>query len=163
MAASTAQRLLEADLDRTDFRIGVAGGQWALATPVSEADWPIVCTWVKAAPREKSPERFLVRWDVAGYNAQPPTGAFWDEGAKTFLATGSWPKGRPGSVVEAVFKVSGWAAPGRGFYHPYDRLALVGHDWSKTNPQYIWTANNVLTDFIALVYRWLNCEAYIGC
>ncbi len=165
MAASSAQRLLEADLARPEFRIGLANGHWELAAPVSEADWPVAFTWVRAAPRERGPARFLVRWDVAGYNEQRPTGAFWDETKKTYLDPGAWPKGVPGSVVEAVFKVTGWAAPGRGFYHPYDRLAWAGHEgqWTQQNPQYLWTKDNVLTDFLVLVHRWLNCEVYLGC
>jgi len=165
VAASSAQRLLEADFARPEFLIGMANGHWEFAAPVSELDWPVVFTWVKAAPREKGPEGFVVRWDVAGYNEQRPTGAFWDEAKKTFLDPGAWPKGQPGSVVEAVFKVAGWAAPGRGFYHPYDRLAWAGHEaqWTQANPRYLWTKESVLTDFITLVHRWLNCESYIGC
>lgn len=165
MATSSAQRLLEADLARPEFRIGVANGHWELAAPVSEVDWPSVFTWVKSAPRDKSPARWLVRWDVADYNALRPTGAFWDEAKKTYLEPGAWPKGAPGSVVEAVFKVAGWAAPGKGFYHPYDRLAWARHEakWTAENPQYLWTKDNVLTDFLVLVHRWLNSEAYLGC
>lgn len=165
MAACSAQRLLEADLARAEFRIGVANGLWELAAPVTEADWPAVFTWIKSAPREKGPARWLVRWDVGDYNAQRPTGAFWDEPRKTYLDPGAWPKGVPGSVVEAVFKVAGWAAPGRGFYHPYDRLAWAGHEtkWAQENPRCLWTKDSVLTDFITLVHRLLTCEAYLGC
>jgi len=163
VTASNAQRLLEADLQRADFRIGVANGHWCLAREMSETDWPAVFTWVRAAPRANGPERLLVRWDLEGYNAHSPTGAFWDQSQKTYLSPGLWPKGRGGSVVAAVFKVHGWAAPGRGFYHPYDRQAQQGHDWARQNPQHIWTTKNVLTDFIALVHRWLNCDDYLGC
>lgn len=165
MANSNAQRLLEADLARPEFLIGMAKGNWELAAPVNEATWPAVFTWVRAAPRAKGPARFLVRWDVSGYGEQRSTGAFWDETKQAYLEPGAWPKGLPGSVVEGVFKVAGWAAPGKGFYHPFDRQAWAGHEakWEKENPQYLWTKDNVLTDFIALLHRWLNCEAYIGC
>lgn len=165
MAASSAQRLLESDLRQPEFLVGEANEHWELARPVSEAEWPAVFTWVKGAPREKSPSRWLVRWDVTGYNAQRPTGAFWDESKTAFLDPGAWPKGEPGSVVEAVFKTAGWAAPGKGFYHPYDRLAWAGHEakWTAENPTYLWTKDSVLTDFLVLVHRWLNCDAYRGC
>jgi hypothetical protein len=164
MTASTSQRLLEADLQRAEFLIGVSKGYWTLAHEISGADWPHVYTWVQAAPRENSPERMLVRWDVNEYGAQSPTGAFWDEGAQNFLAIEKWPKGRPKSPVDAVFKVAGWAAPGKGFYHPFDRQAHHNHsNWLTENPKCIWSDQNTLTDFVSLVHRWLNCEDYLGC
>ena len=164
MAASAAQRLLQADLERADFLIGVAKRQWSLVRPVSEEEWPYLYTWVSAAPRAASPDQLMVRWDCDGYNAQSPTGAFWDAERKDFRPIPDWPKGRPGSTVATFFKTSGWAAPGRGFYHPYDRLAKPGHDkWPIQNPQHIWTSGNTLTDYLSLVHRWLNCEDYLGC
>lgn len=164
MVLSAAQRLLECDLLRADFRIGASKGFWRLARPISELEWPAVYTVVTPAPRTTGPGEFLVRWDVDGYNSQSPTGAFWDADGSRFLPAAKWPKGRPGSVVANVFKVTGWAAPGQGFYHPYDRKARAGHNnWPSDNPSYVWTANNTLTDFICLVHRWLNCEDYLGC
>lgn len=164
MAVTNAQRLLEADLERPEFRIGVAKGQWELAEPVSETRWPAVFTWITAALREKGPARWLVRWDVAGYNAQRATGAFWDPDKNDFLDKGAWAKAQAGSVAAAVFKVEGWAQPGRGFYHPYDRLAWAGHEskWAQENPQFLWTTTNTLTDFITVVHRCVNSEAYLG-
>lgn len=164
MAATTAQRLLEADLQKAEFRIGVSKGYWTLDSGVAESDWPHVYTWIQAAPRTNSPDRLLVHWNVDGYGSQPQTGAFWDESANTFLPAGKWPKGRPGSTVASVFKVSGWAVPAQGFYHPYDRLARNGHnEWPNQNPQYVWSEKITLTDFISLIHRWLNCEDYHGC
>jgi len=164
MAVNSAQRLLEADLDRPEFRIGVEKGQWALAEQVSEASWPFVYTWVTAAPRDKAPARWLVRWDVDGYNAQRATGAFWDPEKQDFLDKAAWPKCQGGSVPAGVFKTDGWAAPGKGFYPPYDRLAWPGHEvqWTTSHPELLWTAANTLTDFIRLVHWWLNSEAYLG-
>lgn len=164
MAVSAAQRLLEADLQQAAFVMGVAAGKWSLSEPVTEEAWPFVYTNVQAAARANSPAQWLVRWDLAGYTDQSPTGAFWDKGANSFVAPDKWPKGRPGSVVASVFKVDGWAAPGRGFYHPYDRQARHGHnDWPRDNPQFVWTSKDTLTDFLRLVHRWLNCDAYLGC
>jgi hypothetical protein len=161
---TAAQRQIDADLRSARFLIGVDAGKWALAEEFSAAAWPAVFTTVKAAARPNSPEQMLVRWDLDGYNEQSPTGGFWDAAANNFLAPSRWPKGRPGSPVAAVFKVDGWAAPGRGFYHPYDRLARHNHhDWPAQNPQYIWTKDNTLVDFLHLVHRWLNCEDYLGC
>jgi hypothetical protein len=164
MAACAAQRLLIADLNRADFLIGATSGRWSLAREVDELNWPYVYTMIWVAPRAGGPEALLVKWDVDGYGSQSPTGAFWDAATNAFLAAERWPKGRPNSAVSSIFKVAGWAAPGRGFYHPYDRQANAGHpDWPSTNPHYLWKPENTLTDFISLVHRWLNCEDYLGC
>jgi hypothetical protein len=163
MAASSAQRLLEADLQRADFLVGVDKGHWSLLHPVSESEWPRVFTWVRAASRPTGPEQWLVRWDLAGYNEQSPTGAFWDVTAGALLPGALWPKAQADSVAAKVFRIDGWTQSGKAFYHPYDRLARHDHtDWPKQNPAYVWTNKNTLTDFIVLVHRWLNCEAYIG-
>ena len=159
-----AQRLFEDDLGRAEFLIGVAEGKWSLQQAVTEAAWPGVFTTVRAAQRPNSPADFVVRWHVAGYGQQSPTGAFWDLETNDFLPPQRRPKGRPGSPVAAVFKVESWAAPGKGFYHPYDRQARQGHDhWPTDNPQFVWTKDNTITDFLHLVHRWLNCEDYLGC
>lgn len=161
---TAAQRLADADLRRPEFLMGVDAAKWSLLEPFSVATWPFVYTWIQAAPRANAPDRLLVRWDLEGYNDQSPTGAFWDAESNTFLEPARWPKGRPGSPVAAVFKVDGWAAPGRGFYHPYDRQARAGHnEWPTQDPQRIWTKDNTIVDFLHLVHRWLNCEDYIGC
>lgn len=163
MAASSAQRLLEADLARADFRIGADKGYWSLAQPVSEQAWPSVFTWVAAAPRGNAPDRYLVRWDVAGYSGQSPTGAFWDDATAALLPKASWPKGRPGTVVERVFRTDSWQLAGQAFYHPYDRRARSDHNqWATDMPLVVWTQEKTLTDFLLLVHRWLNCEDYLG-
>jgi hypothetical protein len=171
LAATAAQRLAERDLAGVDFLAGVANGRWSLAREVTEARWPAVFTYVTTAARPNSPDRLLVRWDLDGYSAQSPTGAFWNDAvdqwetlSDNFLPTNKWPRGRPETVVATVFKISGWAAPGKGFYHPYDRLARQGHDaWTQANPNFIWTPDRTMVDFLALVHRWLNCEDYLGC
>jgi hypothetical protein len=157
---STAQRLLEADLAGAAFRAGELSGNWRLAKPVAELQWPHVFTWVRAAARANSPGMWLVRWDAENYGSGPITGGFWDEATAGCLAPEKWPKGRPGSVVATVFKTSGWAAPGRGFYHPWDRLALPGHPWS--DPKFAWSPRITIAEYVAQFHRWLNCEDYLG-
>ena len=165
MMASAALRLLEADFQRAEFKIGTAKGQWGFAREISDADFPFVYIWIQATPYNcDSPQRLLIRWDIAEYNGVPPTGAFWDDEKKNFLLPEKWPKGRHGSPVAAVFKVEGWAAPGKGFYHPYDRQARLNHnDWPTQNPQHIWTEDSTLTDFLIVLHHLLNCEDYLGC
>jgi len=103
---------------------------------------------------------WLVRWDVENYGSEPITGGFWDESTANFLAPEKWPKGTPGSVVASVFKTNGWAAPGRGFYHPWDRLARPGHQWS--DPRFAWNEKITIAEYVAQFHRWLNCKDYLG-
>lgn len=161
--SSSHEKLLQEDLLRADFRIGVDKGYWAINED-EPSDWPFLYTDIKPASRVNGTEIFVVKWDLTGYNANPPNGAFWDTATHDYLPIERWPKGKSGSVVEGVFKTAGWTNPGKGFYHPFDRTALNGHhDWPRDNPAFIWGADNTITDFICLVHRWLNSEEYIGC
>lgn len=158
--SSNAQRLLEADLAGAAFRAGELRGDWTLVGTVADTTWPYVFTYIAAAPRPNGPERWLVRWEATNYGSGPITGGFWDAQANTFLAADKWPKTRPGSVVATVFKTSGWAAPGQGFYHPWDRTALAGHPW--TDARWAWNSNVTIAEYNAQFHRWLNSEDYLG-
>lgn len=164
MEKTVAQRLLEADLQSADFRIGAAKGRWGLVKEVSEIDWPYVWMWVQAADRTNSPDRLIIRWDFSSYKANSPTGGFWDDTSNDFLAKGKWPKGKPGTAVAMVFRADSWALAGKCFYHPYDRKAMEGHyQWPQQYPQWIWTEKKSITDFLDLIHHWLNCGDYLGC
>lgn len=158
--STNAQRLLEADLAGAAFRAGELRGDWALDGTVADLTWPYLFTHVTAAPRPNSPERWLVRWDTTNYGNGPITGGFWDTLTNAFLAKEKWPKARAGSVVAAVFKIDGWAAPGQGFYHPWDRTALAGHTW--TDPRWAWRLDVTVADYNAQFHRWLTSEDYLG-
>lgn len=156
----TAQRLLVADLAGAVFRAGEMRGSWKLVGSVSDVPWPHVFTHVAAAPRANSPDQWLVRWDATGYGSGPITGGFWDSAAGGYLAKEKWPKSRTGSVLASVFKTAGWAAPGEGFYHPWDRRALHGHPW--TDARFAWNTKVTLAEYVAQFHRWLTCEDYLG-
>ena len=158
--SSNAQRLLEADLASAGFRAGELRGDWSLLGSVADISWPYVFTRVKAAPRHNGPEQWLVRWDATNYGSGPITGGFWDTQGNSFLAADKWPKGRAGSVVATVFKTSGWAAPGHGFYHPWDRTALAGHPWSDA--RWAWSQSVTIAEYNAKFHRWLSSEDYLG-
>ena len=160
--SSTAQRLLEADLAGAQFRAGQLRGDWSLVGAIEHLQWPYVLTETAAAARPNGPLRWLVRWDATGYGSAPITGGFWDAGAGAFLAKEKWPRGRPGTVVATVFKTEGWAAPGQGFYHPWDRTALHGHQPQWSDPRWVWSAKVTIADYVAQFHRWLNCEDYLG-
>lgn len=156
----TAQRLLVEDLAGAAFRAGESRGDWRLVGVASELPWPYVFTHILAAQREDSPVEWLVRWEVNGYGSGPITGGFWDSSTGTYLAKDKWPRGKPGSVVASVFKTEGWAAPGEGFYHPWDRRALQGHPWA--DPRFAWSSKVTIAEYVAQFHRWLTCEDYLG-
>ena len=158
--STNAQRLLEADLAGAPFRAGMVRGDWALSDSPLHLAWPYLFTEVAAAPRANGPERWLVRWDVTNYGSGPITGAFWDAEANAFLPKERWPKARPGSVVASVFKTAGWAAPGQGFYHPWDRTALAGHAWADR--VWAWKPEVTIAEYNAQFHRWLTSEDYLG-
>lgn len=158
--STNAQRLLVADLASAAFRAGLLRGDWALCEPAEGMAWPYLYTYVTAASRPNSPNQWLVRWDATNYGSGPITGGFWDFSGKTFLAKEKWPKARAGSVVASVFKTDGWAAPGQGFYHPWDRTALFGHTWS--DPVWMWKPQITIVEYNAQFHRWLISEDYLG-
>jgi hypothetical protein len=160
--SSNAQRMLKEDLAGADFRVGEARGDWSLVGSIDELEWPHVFTEIAAAPRVESPDKWLVRWDATGYGSGPITGGFWDAATGTFVAKDKWPKGRPGSTVATVFKTDGWLKPGEGFYHPWDRTALQGHEQQWNDARWLWTVKVTIADYVALFHRWLNSEDYLG-
>ena len=157
------QRLFESDLLSAEFRNGVVNGWWGLPEPaILPADfaWPQVILWIAAAVREGAPERFYFFLDAAGYRSVPPTGTFWDPGAKSALDVAKRPKGKPGSRFAMVFR-TGWN--NAALYHPFDRVAAQSHpQWATEQPHLIWTADHTISDYLAEVHPLLNSGDYLG-
>jgi len=160
------QRLFEADLSSAEFRIGESKGCWGVAGEgerPADAAWPKVYLWVAAAPRENAPNRFYLALEAEGYRVPSPTGTFWDQIKKAPLAFSAFPKGKPGSRVDKVFRTDIWASTNKALYHPYDRVAAQGHaGWSTEQPHLIWDSNHTIVDFLDEVRKLLNCGDYIG-
>jgi hypothetical protein len=160
------QRLLEADLQSAEFRIGVVNGYWGQAEPgvlTDGAAWPKVFFWMKAAPRPNAPERYYVELDLSGYRSVAPTGPFWDPTKKIKLELAKWPKGKPNSRVAMVFRTNGFSAAGNAFYHPYDRAATRDHaQWATQIPHRVWTSSHTIVDYLAEFHALLNCGDYVG-
>lgn len=71
------------------------------------------------------------------------------------------PKGRPGSRFERIFRTD-WNG-GNAFYHPYDRVAVSGHEnWATENPFVIWTPECTIVDYLLEFRKLLNSKDYIG-
>ena len=161
---SPDKRLFQADVDSARFQSGVASGRWGFPDnriPAAPPPWPRVILWFAAARRENSPDRFYLRLDLAGYRNAAPTGTFCDPATGSPLDRAMRPKGRPGSRFERVFRTD-WEG-GRAFYHPYDRVALPGHEnWATENPQLVWTAECTIVDYLLEFRKLLNSKDYIG-
>jgi len=158
------KRQFYADCESAAFRAGVLRGQWdfAEAACVPEADsWPKAYFWLKAMPREQSPDRYYVIVDGEGYRTVSPTATFWDPDAKAALADGARPTFRPGSRAAKIFRTD-WEQ-GRAFYHPYDRVAASGHpNWRTEIPSVIWTEDHTIVDFLAAFQPLLQGGDYLG-
>jgi hypothetical protein len=158
------QRLFEADLASAEFRAGALKGYWGVAgtddLPEPPA-WPARILWVAAAPRSGAPDRYFLRLDLADYRSVPPTGTFWDLTTDAMLEVDKRPKGRADSRVAKVFRTD-WEG-GRGFYHPYDRLAAAGHPkWVTEQPSLIWDSKHTIIDFLEEIHSLLTSGDYLG-
>lgn len=160
------QRLLEADLESAEFRMGAIGGYWGEAEPEAlpaNAARPRRFFWIAAAKRDRAPDRYYLALDLKGYRGVAPTGPFWDPVKKATLELAKWPKGRPNSRVAMVFRTSGFNGAGNALYHPYDRTASSGHGkWPQQMPHRIWTDKHMIVDYLSEVHGLLNSGDYIG-
>jgi hypothetical protein len=158
------QRLFEADLASAEFRAGALKGHWGLpGTEVlpEQPEWPLRILWAAAALRAGTPDRYYLRLDLADYRTVPPTGTFWDLTTGAMLETEKRPKGRPNSRFAKVFRMD-WK-DGQAFYHPYDRVAVEGHNkWPTEQPSLIWDVNHMIVDYLEEIYSLLNSGDYIG-
>ena len=158
------QRLFEADLASAEFRAGVLKGYWGLAgmdVQPEQTEWPLRLLWVRAAARAESPDRYYLRLDLADYRTVPPAGTFWDLTTGAMLETAKRPKGRVDSRFAKVFRTD-WK-DGQAFYHPYDRVAVEGHDkWPTEQPSLIWDVNHTIVDYLEEIYSLLNSGDYVG-
>jgi hypothetical protein len=156
------QRALEVDLGGGPFRIGVAEGRWDVGESSivpKELIWPRRIFWVRAAPREKAPNRFYFCFDFANYPIDAPTGTCWDAESKQTLAIEKRPKGT--GQVGKVFRTD-WE-DGRALYHPYDRVAATSHtEWAGKYPYKIWTRGHTVVDLLTEIYVLLQSKEYTG-
>jgi hypothetical protein len=160
------QRLFEADLLSAEYRNGVAKGLWAEAEANARPDgaaWPNAYFSMAAAPRTGAPDHYYVALNLSGYRSVPPTGPFWDPVKKQVLELGKWPKGKPGSRFATVFRIEGFSAAGRAFYHPYDRAPAQDHpQWRTEQPHLIWTDSHTIVNYLEEFQSLLVCGDYVG-
>ena len=164
--SSPDRRLFEADLLSAPFRIGASKGLWGQAASEvlpDNAVWPNVYFWMACAQRPGSPDRFYVALNLAGYRSASPTGSFWDPEKKASLDLSKWPKGKSGSRFAMVFRTAGFAGAGQAFYHPYDRVARVGHhEWPRQQPHLIWDDQHTIVHYLEEFQSLLMSPDYVG-
>jgi hypothetical protein len=91
----------------------------------------------------------------------PPTGTFWDPGTGSVLTPEKRPRGKADSRFAKVFRTD-WK-DGLAFYHPYDRVAIEGHDkWPQEQPSLIWNADHTIVDYLEEFRSLLNSGDYLG-
>lgn len=147
------ERALREHLRSARFQAGVDGGRWRLMS----LTWPFAVITVTAAPRDRAPGEYALRFDLTGYPHRI-TAAPWDANADGLLP----PERRPtGERVGHVFRTD-WNE-GRVLYAPWDQTALEGHgDWPSRYPKYAWNPQRDLTFYLANVFEVLNNDDYLG-
>ena len=144
------ERALRADVQRAQFKLGVAEGRWRLI----ETSWPFVLIEVKA----RCGTAFVLRFDCSGFPQNPPTAGLWDAKLNQVLAAPMWPQSQ-GGRVSAVFRAD-WKA-GTALYLPCDRVSLHGHpNWQHEMPTKMWRPDVGIVHYLELVHELLHCNDY---
>lgn len=156
----TAARILASHLNGARFRAGEDAGRWGLpdgCTRDTLPNWPKVMLWVKASPRPSGPNRFYFNFDFTNYPTEAQTGCLCDPASAAMLPEANRPKGR--DRVALVFRTN-WES-GAALYHPYDRVAIKGHDdWPTKHPHLIWTSKHTICDLLMELHNLLESEEY---
>lgn len=153
VAVGPDQRAFLDHLRSARFQAGVDAGRWHLIS----RSWPHALIGIAAAPREKAPDEFVLRFELSGYPTNAPTGCPWDIATSSILAADKRPKGtRVGQIFRADWK------GGIALYAPWDRETQDHPDWAAKYPMCIWTPRRDLTFYLTNVHDALNCDDYLG-
>jgi hypothetical protein len=145
------EKALRAHVAKAVFRAAAAKDRWRLI----DISWPHVFIGVKA----KDGREFVLRFNCAGFPAQPPTAGPWDIQCNSILAFDQWPRSK-GGRLGAVFN-TGWKN-GTALYLPCDREAIPGHaHWQTQMPSKLWRPDAGLSQYLELVHELLNCRDYL--
>ncbi|WP_420993637.1 DUF7665 family protein [Cupriavidus sp. 30B13] len=142
---SPDHRAFSVSIEQPVFRMGVADGRWNLI----RVEWPIALIEVSA-----SVGTFVLRFELSGYPAQPPTAQLWDVNANMRLTDAHWPRSKGGRVGE-VFRLD-WNA-GTALYLPCDRVTIATHPgWIAQMPAKLWRPDGSIVQYIEAVYELLH-------
>lgn len=142
------ERAFRAHMERPDFEIGAAKGQWELV----RVDWPHAVLTVTARDGTKRAFRF----HLPGYPAALPNAQPWNLATDGPLAAALWPSGT--GRVAAAFN-PGWNAG--ALYLPCDRLALAGHEhWLVQHPEKAWPPARGIIHYLEIIHDLLASHQY---
>jgi hypothetical protein len=143
-----------AHVELPEFQAGLDNGYWGLLQEKSAVEWPFVLIWVKAATKANCPDRYVFRFDLAGYPQQAPTACPWDIDKKAPLAPNQWPRGP--RHVSKVFN-PGWRT--NALYAPCDREPMKDHgQWRQTYRGLWWESTFTIVVYLRFIHRLLTSE-----
>ena len=144
------ERAFRGHMERPEFLIGEAKGQWRLAG----IDWPNPVITVRAHDGTD----WAFRFDLNGYPAVLPNARPWDLEANAPLAINRWPQGV--GRVAAAFNPN-WNAV--ALYLPCDRLALAGHEqWLVQHPEKAWSPSRGIIHYLEIIHDLLASYQHLS-
>jgi hypothetical protein len=139
-----------------EFQAGLDNGYWGLLQEKDAIEWPKVLIWVRAVAKANCPDRYVFRFDLAGYPQQAPTACPWDTATNVALDSGRWPRGS--RQVAKVFN-PGWRS--NALYAPCDREAMTDHDhWRQVHRGLWWESTFTMVVYLQFIHHLLNSEDY---
>ena len=148
-----AESVFRTHLSNGPFQNGVARNRWRL---YDDFNWPTAIIAVTASRRVKSPDEFLIRFDLTNYPQDAPTADLWDIEKNMKLDISKRPQGE--RRVALAFR-----ADRNSLYLPCDRQEILGHpDWRNLHPSMLWSPDGDITQYLRIVYDLLNCSDYTG-
>jgi len=144
------ERAFRSHVERPDFPIGEAKGQWRLVS----IDWPHPVITVRAHDGTD----WAFRFDLRGYPAALPNARPWDLASNAPLASNRWPRGT--GRVAAAFNPN-WNAA--ALYLPCDRLALAGHEqWLVQHPEKAWSPSRGIIHYLEIIHDLLASHQHLA-
>lgn len=154
------EKLFRSHLQSIDFLLGLKKGAWGYTSDeVDWPEWPVFFFWIAAAPRENSPSKYVMRFELSGYNPSAPLGIFWDQEGKKILPISKWPKVT--GVHEQAFRRD--INHGTALYAPWDRCGLNHHpEWREKHRGFSWEHGDEISKYLRIMHSILNSESYHG-
>lgn len=155
---SLAQECFEEHVATAAFQQGVERGWWGIV-PSTTVLWPHVLIWIGVPPRDKAPDRYVLRFNLEDYPDKGPTANVWDSERNARADFAKWPKGT--GDVAMVFRTNWKDAV--ALYAPWDRIAMDDHaDWPAKHPGMGWKRTYTIVHYLRLTHELLNSEEYRG-
>jgi len=137
---------IEADLESTAFKVGVARGLWRLV----EAKFPFYIFAVTEHGLEGQDKEHFFRLELTGFPAAAPWVQIWDIARGEELPVPQRPQRN--TLQNESFKA--WQSP--AVYRPWDRFAGAHYGWSTKYPELAWNPTRNLPFVLNDLHQILN-------